>query len=258
MNADTLTRQALDAIAIHDTASAIASLERVLEEDPDHAIALINLGSVRLLTKDPVGATGYFERACRVAAAEPDARLGLVKALIGQRRLEEAAEALDPLLDQDLSTRQEADYQHLRGVICSAQQDWPGAAEAFRSAIQCRPQNPLSYFSLYQTFLEQQDTESALAVLEELAALDPSRTQTWFRLLTGLAVAGDWSRFRRWSNEMLAANPGHVVLHNLAARLYLEHGYYAYGFLVYRSLAATQPDFDRSQFTALARLEALA
>ena len=157
-----------------------------------------------------------------------------------------------------LSVDHQAEVQQLRGLVRSAQEDWRGAEQALEAAIQLRPDQPQAYLGLIQMHVRAGEHTSAIDVLERLAAINPTRTQTWFALLGGLAQSGDWPRFQRLSERMLDANPGHLILHNLAARLNLEAGRYAYAFLVYQAIADRGTDFDRSQFKALATLEALA
>jgi tetratricopeptide (TPR) repeat protein len=257
MDTSSLVQQAIQAFAAQDTTTAVECLEQVLADDPAHVVALINLGNLRLLNHEFLAAGELFEQACAAAPDAVEARLGLAKTRLGQQRLDEAAQGLDALRELALTTDQESEICHLSGIVASARRDGPSAERHFRSAIALRPNHPLAYFSLYRVCAEANDQAGSVEVLERLTNLDPHRSETWFRLLTTLHEMGDRTRFKACSNAMLAANPGDPVLHNLAARLYLVQRRYAEAFLVYRALAAQHPEFDRSQFTALAQLEAL-
>lgn len=256
--ADELIRLAIHAVNQCDTDTAQAHLERVVESNPRHVVGLINLGNVCLLTGDSVRAETLFRAAWQAGPGVGHASLGVMKALLGQRRAADAAALFDRLDIPAFPAPLQAEAHYLNGVCRAKQQAWTAAANAFQASLRLLPDQAAAYQGLYETHLRLGHSDAAVDILERWTAVQPDRPDLWFRLLTALHDAADAVRFRRCCDAMLAANPGHLVLHNLAARLYLAQRRYAYALLVYRRIREQAPDFDRTQFTALAQLEQLA
>jgi len=77
-------------LAAGDSAEAIAILEALLGERPEHGQALVLLGAARLEAGQHAEARALFERALRVRAGDPEALVGLGEALAGLGQDEEA------------------------------------------------------------------------------------------------------------------------------------------------------------------------
>ena len=103
LDASSLADVAAAQIVLHDVATAIATLERAIELEPDHGLALARLGFCRMLRGEPAQARHLFERANASLPGRLPILASLAHACIvvsefdaADRAVEAGLEALEP------------------------------------------------------------------------------------------------------------------------------------------------------------------
>lgn len=235
---------------------AAALLDQALEAEPDHLYALYNRAQLHLLHHEVDEAEALYGRALRREPAFIPAALGLAKALIGRRSFDRAREvlgAVEPHLEDTLA----AEFHYLRGVCAMGEASLDLALEAFFEYARLRPDSTDPLLCLYRAHAQRGEQAQALVCLEQMTDRDPSQSAVWVTLLQGLLEKDEPERLLHHCRRMTEANPDRIELHNLAVRLCSESRQYARAYQLCRDAVARHPDYDRTQFLALARVEAL-
>ncbi len=181
---------------------ARAALDRVLEIAPGSAAALAGLGQVALSEKRYDAAVKRLEAAL---AATPQADrlhhpLGLAYRGLGD--MDKAREHLgqrgkvgvkpaDPLIDElpELKTGERVFL--LRGHMAFRAGRYPEAVEAFRVALEARPESVRARVNLGSALAQTGDSGGAVASYREALELEPDNRTARFNLGVLLAQAGD-------------------------------------------------------------------
>lgn len=256
MNATVLINQAMGAFSDRRPDEAVALLERALELEPENVYALSNLGNLLLLGRDPVAAEQRFRSALAIDPEHVAGALGLGKALISQKRLDEALPPIQSVRDR-VSPEQQGEFFQLIGVIFAGKQDWDTAITFFEKYAEHRPGEIDPVLCLQKAHLGKGDTAGAAAHMERAVELAPGQTPLWVHLVALYHELKLPQAMREACARMIAAHPDDLALHNLAVRLLREAGEYAYAARFCRRAIDRSPGFDRSQFIDLDRMESL-
>jgi tetratricopeptide (TPR) repeat protein len=157
-----------------DGPEARASLESLLEKDPNNAALLARLGSLYRI-EDPARSLEYFKRAAKIDPSNADYALGYAAALVRARRFVEAIGLLNRVVEVEpdnftahanLAT---ALYENKSYREALAQYDW---------LLKAKPELSVTYFFVATAHDYLREFPEALAAYEAFVAkADPAKNQ---------------------------------------------------------------------------------
>jgi len=164
---------ALDA-RCEDTPEGRASLEKLIEREPQNAKALSCLGTL-LRTSDPQRSLDYFKRALAVEPRNADYATGYAAALLQQRRFEEAAVILQRILAA--APDNYAAHANLAGAFYELKL-YKQAVVEYKWLSRARPDLAVIHFFIGSAHDRLGEYEEALAAYEAfLKGADPGTNQ---------------------------------------------------------------------------------
>jgi len=149
---------------------AIDNFQRALQIDPDHIIALDNLGSAYRQKRDWPAAQRVLERALALNPDDPEANYGL-------------------------------------GMVYAQQNDVQRAYDYLQKAIAARPAYPEALNNLGILYLRTRRPEEAKHAFEEAIRVAPQYDQAYLNLARVYAIEGDREKAKRTLEELLKQNP---------------------------------------------------
>ena len=157
-----------------DLDGAIELFERALKIDPDHAIALENLGSAYRQKKHWPAAEQALKRALTLIPEDAEANYSLGMVYAQQNDTARAAEYLERAL------KARPDYPaalNNLGIVYLRRGRRAEAIDSFKHAIQVAPDYDQSYLNLARLYAIEGDRQKARDVLEELLKKHPDHAQ---------------------------------------------------------------------------------
>jgi len=213
------------ALARGNIAKASAIYHGIQTIDPNHAVALRQLGAIAVTQGDAAAALELFNSAIRANPSDPDPYHGVGTALRLMGQIDEAILAMegalcvDPdhapaLFDRALLLQQRGDmagaadmYHRLalrypnhfeavlnRGAVLFRQDNFAAAERWFHEAARMNPQDPRPFINLAMIYRVWAALPAAIACLEHALTLDPNRAETHWNLANALLADGDYTR----------------------------------------------------------------
>ncbi len=254
---DSLVAEASQQFSQGEMQHAADLLDQALHQAPNHLYALYNRAQIHLLQQELDEAESVFIRTLEEEPTFTPAAIGLTKAFIGHKSFDRALDALLQL-EPHLTPEQLVEYHYLAGICHAGEREWDGALIAFEHYARLRPDSLDPQLCLYRAHENLGNHTEALACLEKIADRDPTQSAVWVTLLQGLLEQKQTARVLHHCRRMTEANADRIELHNLAVRVCVESGQYAHAYLLCRKAIEQHPEFDRTQYIALARTEVLA
>ncbi len=118
-----------------------------------------------------------FVRALRLDPVLRDGHVGMAEILVRQRRLNEAASALEKAFAAD---RDDPDALRVRGELFLAKGDFRAAQDLFERLTQWRPQDPRAWSGLALAHIGRNNRAGARAALAQAEALAPAGVETQY------------------------------------------------------------------------------
>ena len=156
-----------------DTGTAIQDFQRALETDPDHSIALRNLGSAYRQKKQWAEAERVFKRALALNPDDAESNYGL-------------------------------------GMVYAQQNDTERAYSYLQKALAARPVYPEALNNLGILYLRTRRMDEAKHSFEESIRLAPAYDQSYLNLARVYSIEGDKERAKEVLLELLKQHPDHV------------------------------------------------
>ena len=156
-----------------DTAKAVGYFETALQLNPDHFVALENLGSAYRQQKRWEEARKILERALAIKPADPEANYSL-------------------------------------GMVYAQSDDTVRAYEYLQKALQGRPTYPEALNNLGVLYLRTRRRDEAVAAFEKCIRVAPAFDQSYLNLARVYAIEGDPEKARTVLLELLKLHPDHV------------------------------------------------
>jgi tetratricopeptide (TPR) repeat protein len=153
---------------------AIDSFQRALQIDPEHSIALQNLGSAYRQKKDWPQAKSALERALMLNPDDPEANYSLGMVYAQQNDADQAylylqkAITLRPAYPEALNNL---------GILYLRTHHPAEAVESFEQSIRVAPEYDQAYLNLSRVYSIQGDREKAKAVLQQLLQRQPDNAK---------------------------------------------------------------------------------
>ena len=252
--ADQLVDRAVKKFTERDFFAAESLLHDALDLDTDHLYALNNLGHIHLLKKDLDSAAKYLDRAMTLDPGFVPATLGRAKVCLAAGDYDDALRTVQAARDH-LDDQNRPDFHHVMGLVFAGKQDWDVAINFLEKCAQERPGDLPSLACIYQTCVNAGHKSRALDSLKRIMTECPDESTFWFQLLAGVRSQGETDRLPDICRQ-LAEHPGtpfEVI--NYAAQCCLDAGNFAYAALMSQVAMTREPDFERSQYAALAQAE---
>lgn len=167
--------RAVARIQLRDLANAQSDLERAAQIDRRSPEPHINLAAVQMLRGDLVAAQRAAERAIDLAPSSLSAATTAINVYLRQKNFQTAHSRLNQLINEQPNRLQ---LQELKARVYVAQGDAANAETTLREILKTDPNYLNAYFILsdfYQS--SQQQTERAIAELNQLIRLRPANTQ---------------------------------------------------------------------------------
>ena len=155
------------------TEEAIQDFQRALTMDPDHLIALQNLGNAYRQGKRWEDAKRVLQRALQLSPENPEANYGL-------------------------------------GMVFAQLNDTEHAYEYLQKALAARPAYPEALNNLGILYLRTQRREEAESSLKESIRVAPAFDQAYLNLARLYAIEGDTQKARAVLLQLLKQHPGHA------------------------------------------------
>jgi tetratricopeptide (TPR) repeat protein len=164
-------------------------------------------GDIALRRGDRAAAQGFYERAAALDPSDPWVRLSTARLYAGERRFDEALQALDAALAAE--PEQPAPFHRVRSEIELQRGDRAAALAAAERAVQTDPADMWSHFHLAGVLQTAGDLDgaAAAAVEAERLAVRPN-SQVSRRLAEIEARRGNSAEALQHLESALAADPG--------------------------------------------------
>lgn len=164
------------------TEESIALFGRALQLNPDHAIALKNIGSAYRVLKRWDDAREAFEHALEVSPGDAESYYGL-------------------------------------GMVFAQQDDTARAADNLQKALQARPDYPEALNNLGILYLRTRRRDEAVAKLQESIRVAPDFEPSYVTLAQVYALEGTPDKARAVLTELLKRHPEDAAAKNMLAQL---------------------------------------
>lgn len=162
-------RLAVLALGREDLVGAKSKFLQVLELQPDHLSALVNLGWIAQREKSWVEANEYLKRAQKLAPDNAAVWLALGLVALEQKRLEFAHAAFAQVVALD---PKHARAHRLLGLTLCRKGWYSGAEEELRRSLELEPDDAGAHFNLAVLYLQRQPAARELARRHYYRALD--------------------------------------------------------------------------------------
>jgi tetratricopeptide (TPR) repeat protein len=156
-----------------NTDVAIEHFQRALQIDPEHSIALVNLGNAFRQKKDWAQARHTLERALALNPDDPEANYSI-------------------------------------GMVYAQQNDSTRAYEYLQKALSLRPVYPEALNNLGILYLRTRRPEEAVRSFEESIRVAPDYDQSYLNLARVYVIEGDREKARGVLQNLLKQRPGHA------------------------------------------------
>lgn len=219
-----------------DTRQALTWAQEAVRHNPDSIAALGLLGAARMAAGDHVGAADTYRRVTVKAprSAEAHYRLGL--ALIGEKKIGEAREALRKAASLDDGSAK----SHAALIRLELTENRPDAALQVARQMQAkRPESPLGYDLEGDILVQQKRLPQAIKVYEQALAKNAGPAGL-IKLHRALHLAGDKSAEQRLQG-WLGQHPDDVAVRAYAAEHYMATGRDRDAITQYEALAKLAP-----------------
>ncbi len=157
-----------------DPKRAIATLEALLQKEPNVAEAWELLGDAYMFERDAPNAARGFANAIVDRSSDPELRLKLGAALVNGGRPEDGEKWIRTALEVDATC---VKAMVALGRLCLDQNRVPDALAQFHRAVSENPDDPVAHGLLSTSLERAQNFRAALAEIETAARLDPTEPE---------------------------------------------------------------------------------
>jgi len=227
-----LLEDAEAALAAGATAKALAIYGGILAHQPDHVLALRQMGAIMLHQDNAAAAVDLFQRALRLNPADPDLYHGIGTGLRQMGRPDEAALALEGALRVDPG---HAPALHDLGLLLRQQGRHDRAEVLFRqAAAQARGLGRFSAeLQRAVTLFRQNRLPEAERWFHRAGLTNPGDPRPFINVAMIYRIWGHFDAAETWLGRALALDPDNAEAHWNLANLLLVRGDLARGFAEY-------------------------
>lgn len=257
-------RQARAYRALGEMQQAADALQPLLPKRSADAVMQAELGELALAQGDYVNAVSYLQQALEQV---PQANrlhypLALAYRHLGNGDLARQHMALrgengiaigDPLVDELQDLKQGERLHLLHGKLAFNAGDYPAAEQAFRRALEAKPDSVRAQVNLAATLGTLGQTEQAIEHFRRALALDPDNGTAQFNLAVLLFEQGDLTGAREILEQRIQADPEDSAARLYLANILLRQNAIAEAFEQFKAVTETDPGSSQA-WMAMAKL----
>jgi tetratricopeptide (TPR) repeat protein len=260
---------------------AVAVYRQILQTDPSHLEALINLGILCQQLGNSDAAEGWLHKATvvspncaeahfnlgtvfgiqgkiseamdsyhRALTVKPDyleAHCSLNQLLLIQGKLQEAANGCEYALSFDKNS---AEIHNLLGQIREAQGQLEAATQSFRTASVLKPNFAEAYSNLGRILEAQGCFQEAESRCRQALALKPQFAEAYYNLGTALLSQGRWGEATACYQHALTIRANFFEAYNSLGLVLAEQGQFAEALAVYQHVLQHKPNLAETHCQA--------
>ncbi len=211
---------------------AIAEFTETLRLNPRATAAQLGLSRLNLLEGSPDGAVSFAEAALTTSPGNPNARVSLVRGLLGRREVARAEQELLPLLKQ---YPEAGTVQALNGALKLLQKDVAGARTAYERALTLNPTSIEALAGLTGVDLLQNRGPQARERVEGRLAADPNRVELLVLAAQVYGAQRDFPKAETSLRKAIQNDPASSRAYSMLAGVLLASG----------KLDAARAEFDQ-------------
>jgi len=213
--------QAEAAVNLHDRAKALESAQKAIEVDARNPMGYVELGNLRLQNKDYDGAEKSFYSALAVAPYSTDAVQGLMHIYEAQKNPDKAIATVNAQIAKSPNS---GFYDLLGTALSQDKNDFAGAEQAFRKAIELDKSNTDAILKLAQILEKKNQGDEAMAMVQQ--ALKDHPQDMLLLLFVGEREESrqNWDAAKAAYQKMLEIQPNNPAASNNLASLMLQQG----------------------------------
>lgn len=234
----------LGAYRVGDYDVARKYLSRLLELQPDHAMALAALGGIELNDGHSDKAVELLEHSVRIddTRAENYRMLGLAYVALGKNKEAHAAY-------ERAATLNPTDFRTLVliGGLYLKENQIDQAKQYYETAIQIAPDNARTHLALGILYHTIKKPDKAIEIFKRAVALDPKLAEARVQLASALFDTGQHEKAIDYLLESAKALPDNPLLHQRLALLYTRTKDYPHALEQFQITARLLPDSARAQ-----------
>jgi tetratricopeptide (TPR) repeat protein len=218
---------------------------RALAEQPTNPAALNLLGIIGGCIGRDKEAAELMGRAVEIAPQVDEYRRNLARALLKQKRWNDARNVLRPAIERNPDS---PELQGLWGMVVGRMGKLEEGIKALQKAIELSPAEPLYHFNLSELHRMEGNQESAIASLEATLKLKPDHADA-LNNLAGLQLAsGEFLAALGSVQQLLAINPRSVQAYSNLSVLLAAAGDSSAAVTALRNAATLDPSSARTRF----------
>ena len=198
------------------TDEAIAGFERTLELLPENVKALLNLAEIHYARGERQKAFDYYQRAAKAVPRLPLVHVNLGTLALEMNRLDVAEAALREALA--LGESRPSLHYNL-GVIAEQRGRRAEAAREYRAEVAAYPQAYKAWVNLGLLERQAGKTNAALEAFERAAGAKADEIAGPYLMAETLANLGRWPEAERWAQEALRRSPNDPRAQQLLQRI---------------------------------------
>ena len=211
---------------------AIAEFGEVLRLNPRASRAQVFLSRLNLIEGEPDSAVTFAEGALTNAPRDPEARLSLVRGLLGRRDVARAEQELAPLLK---AFPQIGTLHAVDGNVKVRKKDYAGARKAFVRALELAPKSTEALAGLVSLDLFEKKPADARARVDQRLAQEPNSVELLMLASQVYSNQRDFTRAEASLRKAIQSDAGTSRAYSMLASVLLAAG----------KLDAARTEFDQ-------------
>jgi tetratricopeptide (TPR) repeat protein len=200
---------------------AIVEFGEVLRLNPRASRAQVFLSRLNLIEGSPDNAVTFAEGALTNAPRDPEARLSLVRGLLGRRDIARAEQELAPLLK---AFPQVGTLHAVDGNVKVRKKDFAGARKAFLRALELSPKSTEALAGLTSLDLFEKKPADARARVERRLGEDPNSVELLMLASQVYANQRDFARAEASLRKAIQTDAGASRAYSMLASVLLASG----------------------------------
>ena len=158
-----------------DQSGALIEVKNALQADPGHVGSRVLAGTIYLQLADGLSAEKELNEAIKLGADTPDIHLGLLRAMLHQRRYDEV---IGRLLDVTLDSRS-IEFHLIRGAAWLGSGNYENARADFEHVLAAEPDNTEAHRGLTKLALATEDFDEAGRQADKILDLSAADLEGW-------------------------------------------------------------------------------
>ncbi len=182
---------------------AVIELKNVVQLDPNHDEAYVELGDACLKLQKPKEAYQAFLRAVSINPDNTEAQIKLGQIFFLAKKTDEAREKVELLLSNDADN---TDALNLLAGVQLQEEDVDGAIQTLEKTLRIDERNFQAHLSLARLYLMKRDLNAAERAYKEAIALEPASRVAYIELARIYSTKKEWEKAEQLLKELIQAS----------------------------------------------------